>query len=53
VDITGPDDDLPWHDVRQALKDIGFSGWATAEVGGGDLKRLTQVRKQMQKAFGL
>ncbi|MCP4455450.1 MAG: sugar phosphate isomerase/epimerase, partial [Planctomycetes bacterium] len=33
VDITGPDDDLPWHDVRQALKDIGFSGWATAEVG--------------------
>jgi L-ribulose-5-phosphate 3-epimerase len=53
VDITGPDDDLPWADVRQAIKDIGFAGWATAEVGGGDLKRLTQVRKQMQQAFGV
>jgi L-ribulose-5-phosphate 3-epimerase len=53
VDITGPDDDLPWNEVRQALDDIGYSGWATAEVKGGDLKRLTQVREQMQKAFGL
>jgi len=53
VDITSPDDDLPWNDVRKALDDIGFAGWATAEVGGGDLKRLTQVREHMQKAFGL
>ncbi len=53
VDITGEDDDLPWDQVRKALADIGFAGWATAEVGGGDLKRLTQVREQMQKAFGL
>ncbi len=53
VDITGPDDDLPWGDVRKAIDDIGFSGWATAEVGGGDLKRLIVVRKQMQKAFGI
>jgi L-ribulose-5-phosphate 3-epimerase len=37
VDITGHDDDLPWNDVRKALDDIGFSGWATAEVEGGDL----------------
>ena len=51
VDITGPDDDVPWQDVRKALKDIGFSGWATAEVKGGDLKRLIQVREQMQKAL--
>jgi hexulose-6-phosphate isomerase len=39
--------------VRQALDEIGFAGWATAEVNGGDLTRLTQVRQQMQKAFGL
>jgi len=45
--------DLPWDQVRKALEDIGFTGWATAEVGGGDLKRLTQVCEQMQKAFGL
>ena len=53
VDITSEDDDLPWKEVQKALKDIGFVGWATAEVGGGDLKRLTLVREQMQKAFGL
>jgi L-ribulose-5-phosphate 3-epimerase len=53
TDITGPDDDLPWAEVRQALGDIGFAGWATAEVGGGDVKRLTVVREQMQKAFGV
>jgi len=53
VDITSTDDDLPWDQVRQALADIGFCGWATAEVGGGDVKRLTLVREQMQKAFGL
>ncbi len=45
--------DLPWDQVRKALDDIGFSGWATAEVGGGGLERLTTVRKQMQKVFGL
>jgi L-ribulose-5-phosphate 3-epimerase len=52
VDITSPDDDLPWDKVRAALAEIGFTGWATAEVGGGDVKRLTTVREQMQKAFG-
>ncbi len=45
--------DLPWAQVREALADIGFTGWVTAEVGGGDVKRLTQVREQMQKAFGV
>lgn len=45
--------DLPWADVRKALDEIGFTGWATAEVGGGNVERLTIVRKQMEKAFGL
>jgi L-ribulose-5-phosphate 3-epimerase len=53
TDITDAEDDLPWGDVRKALSDIGYHGWATAEVGGGDVKRLTVVRQQMQKAFGL
>lgn len=45
--------DLPWDQVRQALDDIHFTGWATAEVGGGDVARLTKVREQMQRVFGL
>jgi len=53
TDITSEEDDLPWDQVRQALEDIGFAGWATAEVGGGDVARLTIVRQQMQKALGV
>ncbi|MDT8301599.1 MAG: sugar phosphate isomerase/epimerase family protein [Sedimentisphaerales bacterium] len=53
VDITSDDDDLPWEQVRKALDDINFSGWATAEVGGGNVERLTKVYNQMQKAFGI
>ncbi len=53
VDITSEKDDLPWGEVQQGLKEIGFTGWTTAEVGGGGLERLTTVRKQMEKALGL
>ena len=45
--------DLPWDDVQAALAEIEFTGWATAEVGGGGLERLTKVREQMEVAFGL
>jgi len=45
--------DLPWDEVRKALDDIKFTGWATAEVGGGNVERLTVVRKQMETVFGL
>ena len=45
--------DLPWNEVRKGLSDIGFTGWATAEVGGGGLDRLKKVREQMKRAFGL
>jgi hexulose-6-phosphate isomerase len=45
--------DLPWDDVREALEEIGFTGWATAEVGGGNVERLTTVRRQMEEVFGL
>ena len=46
-----PDGDLPWAEVRQAFADIGFTGWATAEVDGGDLARLMTVREQMEQAL--
>ena len=53
VEIGGPDDDLPWADVRKAIAETGWTGWTTAEVGGGNVKRLTVVREQMEKVFGL
>lgn len=45
--------DLPWDEVRKGLDDIGFTGWATAEVGGGGVDRLATVRRQMEDVFGL
>ena len=51
VDITSPEDDVPWGEVRKGLDDIGFCGWTTAEVSGGGLERLTVIRKQMEKAL--
>jgi L-ribulose-5-phosphate 3-epimerase len=53
VDITSEADDVPWKEVQAGLDDIGFTGWTTAEVSGGGLERLTTIRRQMQKAFGL
>ena len=45
--------DLDWLDVRKALKEIDFYGWAAAEVGGGDMNRLKEVSANMDKAFNL
>ncbi|MDA1166514.1 MAG: sugar phosphate isomerase/epimerase [Planctomycetota bacterium] len=45
--------DLDWADVRKALAEIQYTGWAAAEVGGGDLARLKEVSANMDRAFGL
>lgn len=45
--------DLDWADVRKALKEINYYGWAAAEVGGGDLNRLKEVSANMDKVFRL
>jgi len=47
------DGDVDWPEVRKALKEIGYVGWATAEVRGGDQKRLTEVASRMDRALGL
>lgn len=45
--------DLDWADVRKALAEIKYTGWAAAEVGGGDLARLKEVSANMDRVFGL
>ena len=45
--------DLDWKDVRLALKEINYTGWAAAEVGGGNLERLKEISANMDKVFGL
>lgn len=46
------DGDSGWDRVRAALKAIGYTGWAAAEVGGGDLERLTDIATRMDRVFG-
>ena len=45
--------DIDWADVRKALLEINYIGWAAAEVGGGDLNRLKEISANMDVAFGL
>jgi len=44
---------VKWDKVRRALAEQRFTGWATAEVGGGGLERLEQVSANMDQALGL
>lgn len=40
--------EVHWKNVRAELKRVNFSGWATAEVRGGDRKRLQQIAEWMR-----
>lgn len=46
--------DCDWPAVRKALQEIGYTqGWATAEVKGGDRKRLQEISERMDRALAL
>jgi hexulose-6-phosphate isomerase len=45
--------DLDWADVRKALAEIQYTGWAAAEVGGGGPDRLREISQNMDRVFGL
>ena len=41
--------DCDWPAVTEALADIGYEGWATAEVSGGDTARLRDIAERMDR----
>ncbi len=45
--------DEDWPDVLKALAEIGYNGWATAEVKGGGPKELKDVAERMNKVLEL
>jgi L-ribulose-5-phosphate 3-epimerase len=49
--VDSTDGDIDWASVRAALRDIRFTGWVSAEVGGGDVARLRTVLMQMKQAL--
>lgn len=51
VEIGEGDED--WPEVLKALGEVGYNGWATAEVGGGGEERLKKISAQMDKVLGL
>lgn len=46
------DGDADWPQVRKALQELGYRGWAAAEVPGGDEARLTDVLRRMNRVLG-
>jgi len=41
--------EIDWSAVRQALVDVGYEGWITAEVGMGDLDAMKDVVQRMNR----
>jgi hexulose-6-phosphate isomerase len=50
-DVKIGDGDCNWPAVVQALGDIGYEGWASAEVPGGDEERLGEILERMNRVF--
>ncbi len=51
-DVELGEGDNDWPAILRALDDIGYDGWAIAEVGGGDEARLRDVSARMDRCFG-
>lgn len=43
--------DVDWAACNRALREIGYEGWASAEVGGGDRARLADIKRRMDDVF--
>jgi len=49
VELT--EGDCNWPEVNKALAEIGYSGWGSAEVPGGDRHRLQRISELMDKLY--
>ena len=45
--------DEDWPDILKSLAEVGYNGWATAEVNSGGEEHLKKVSAQMDKVLGL
>lgn len=43
--------DCNWPRVNDALRKVGYQGWGSAEVPGGDRKRLQEISERMDKIY--
>lgn len=42
---------VDWSRVNEALANVGYSGWGSAEVSGGDRNRLKEIAFRMDELF--
>ena len=47
------DGDVNWPEVRRALDEIGYDGFLTTELGGGDEAYLTDLSKRIDRIFAM
>jgi len=45
--------EIDWNAVAQALRDVGYKGWITAEVGLSNLEGMKDVVARMNKLLGM
>jgi hexulose-6-phosphate isomerase len=45
--------DVDWPGVLDALDEIGYSGWATAEIPGGGRERMEEIAERMDEVLAL
>ena len=43
--------DCEWKETMAALDKVGYTGWASAEVGGGDAARLSEIAERMKRVL--
>jgi len=47
------DGDVNWAAVNKTLNEIGYQGWGSAEVNGGDRVRLKEIAERMDKVYAM
>ena len=47
------DGDVNWPQVRKALDEVGYNGYMTAELGGGDEAYLTDIAKRIDRFIAM
>lgn len=52
-DVEIGEGDCDWATVNRALAAVNYSGWGSAEVPGGDRKRLAEIKAQVDRVVAL
>jgi hexulose-6-phosphate isomerase len=45
--------DADWTSVNNALREVGYSGWGSAEVAGGNRERLQEISERMDTLYAM